>query len=165
MFKSPEQHAAKREKERLRVKAWRAKNPAKMRQYSTQNKEWNKANPEKTKAAARRHRDKILARKEGESALEYRRRTFHLARRSSRYLAISATDLAWPTHCPVLGVLLDYDGRDPDCGWSVDQRQPSMGYIPGNVQIISMLANRIKTNATAEQVRKVAEWMTQLEMS
>lgn len=72
---------------------------------------------------------------------------------------ITKEDLAWPTHCPVLGWELDYTGTDHQRGWSIDKFDPALGYVPGNVTIISRLANTIKSNATIEQVEQVAAWM------
>ena len=56
--------------------------------------------------------------------------------------------------CPVFGTPLL---RDKDT--QVDQIKPGEGYHVGNVQLLSALANRIKSNATAEQVQAVASFM------
>jgi hypothetical protein len=37
----------------------------------------------------------------------------------------------------------------------LDRIIPELGYVPGNVKIISMRANRIKTNATIEDIKNV----------
>lgn len=44
---------------------------------------------------------------------------------------------------------------------SLDKLFPELGYIKGNCFVISELANRIKTDASAEQVERVADWMNQ----
>jgi hypothetical protein len=75
-----------------------------------------------------------------------------------------------PDDCPALGVRLAYpDGsRRGDqknllpTAPSLDRIQPSKGYVIGNVQVISILANAIKTNATADQVLAVGAWMKQV---
>jgi hypothetical protein len=36
---------------------------------------------------------------------------------------------------------------------------PSLGYVPGNIRVISMRANRIKTDATADELRAVLRYM------
>lgn len=67
-------------------------------------------------------------------------------------------DLTFPTHCPVLGLELKYDnkgkGYKPD-GYSVDKINPSLGYVKGNVRVISSRANLLKSNATVEELEKV----------
>lgn len=75
--------------------------------------------------------------------------------------SLEACDFDIPNCCPVLGIPLE---RSPTQGGrnaspSLDRRKPELGYIAGNVQVISLLANRIKSNATADQVAMVAAWM------
>jgi len=71
-------------------------------------------------------------------------------------------DLEWPLICPVLGIELDYYGmlgsRNP-ASVSFDRVDSSLGYIPGNVHIISWKANRIKNDGTAEEHRKIADYI------
>ena len=82
------------------------------------------------------------------------------AKRAGIEFDIEIEDLDWPTHCPALGVELKYGGgRFDDATASIDRICPNKGYVKGNVQILSSLANRIKTNATAEQVMLVALWL------
>ena len=82
------------------------------------------------------------------------------AKRAGIEFDIEVYDLDWPTHCPALGVELKYGGgRFDDATASIDRICPNKGYVKGNVQILSAMANRIKTNATAEQVMMVALWL------
>lgn len=59
--------------------------------------------------------------------------------------------------CPVLGVelILTHSRYNP----SVDRLKPGLGYVKGNITVISAKANSIKNDATAEEVRKVADWL------
>jgi hypothetical protein len=43
---------------------------------------------------------------------------------------------------------------------SIDRIIPSLGYVRGNVVIVSMRANRIKTDATDAELRRVAKFYT-----
>lgn len=72
-------------------------------------------------------------------------------------------ELEWPTHCPILGLELDYfaESRQENSP-SFDQVVPGKGYIKGNVRIISWRANRIKNDGTPEEHRKVADYLDQL---
>ena len=75
--------------------------------------------------------------------------------------SITPADVVVPDYCPVLGVRLERGtGRGgSDTSPSLDRKVPSLGYVPGNVVVVSNLANRIKTNATAAEVRAVLAWM------
>lgn len=73
---------------------------------------------------------------------------------------LEAGDLSFPTHCPILGIELKYNnkgkGYKPD-GYSVDKINPSLGYVKGNVRVVSSRANLLKNNATVEELEKVLE--------
>ena len=76
---------------------------------------------------------------------------------------ITVDDLVWPEYCPILRVRLVYEGRGsksflPDSP-SIDRVVPSVGYVKGNVQVICARANVIKSNATIEELRAVADFM------
>lgn len=62
-------------------------------------------------------------------------------------------DLDWPKTCPYLDIELNYSSDDKaDNVASLDKVIPEKGYIKGNVQIVSNLANRMKSSATPEQI-------------
>lgn len=42
---------------------------------------------------------------------------------------------------------------------SIDRIQNDLGYVPGNIGVISMLANRIKSSLTLEQAEKLVEYL------
>jgi hypothetical protein len=86
------------------------------------------------------------------------------ARRKRLPFALTAADIEIPTHCPALGVLMAINEGGPgDNSPTLDRIVPELGYVPGNVVVISNLANRIKNSATSHQVLAVAGWMLQLE--
>jgi hypothetical protein len=66
-----------------------------------------------------------------------------------------------PDICPVFGTPFMYRGRKkthPESP-SIDRIDPKLGYVVGNVAIISHRANSIKSNASAEEIQKVADWL------
>lgn len=66
----------------------------------------------------------------------------------------------WVEHCPILGIELSTENEVlSDNSPTLDKNIPELGYVKGNITIISNLANRIKSNATPSQVMKVALWM------
>lgn len=72
---------------------------------------------------------------------------------------LTLDDFRVPSLCPALGIPLKRGGKSTDDSPTIDRNIPSKGYVKGNVTIISGLANRIKTNATLEQIEKVARWL------
>lgn len=71
---------------------------------------------------------------------------------------IEKSDVVIPEACPYFGEKLTVDsvGYNP---WfpSIDRIDSSKGYIKGNVQVISTLANRMKWAATEDQLIAFAE--------
>ena len=64
------------------------------------------------------------------------------------------------THCPVLGLTFNYQATEFSADSpSLDKFIPSLGYVPGNVTIISRRANTMKQDASLEEVEALAMWM------
>lgn len=61
------------------------------------------------------------------------------------------------THCPVLGIEYNQAAchATKDFSPSLDRIDNSKGYIPGNIQIISWRANRLKSNGTLQEFEKI----------
>lgn len=73
-------------------------------------------------------------------------------------------ELTWPTHCPILGMEIDYFAeitQENSC--SFDRIDSTKGYITGNVQIISWRANRIKNDGTAAEHELIAQYLRSLD--
>ena len=81
------------------------------------------------------------------------------SRSKNRGLEFNLTidDIILPTHCPVFGVEFKYG--DADWTYSIDRIDSRFGYVRGNIQIISNKANRLKNNATVEDIRLLYNWM------
>ena len=63
--------------------------------------------------------------------------------------------------CPVFGFELKR-GSDAKVSYdspSVDRINPELGYVKGNVQVISHKANSMKQNATPQELRIFARWI------
>lgn len=65
-----------------------------------------------------------------------------------------------PSKCPVFDKRFTSKGNGFSV-WSpsIDKIDPKKGYVKGNIQVISMLANCMKRNATPKQLRTFAEWV------
>ena len=68
-----------------------------------------------------------------------------------------------PDKCPVLGIPLNKSPKGkigPKFNSpTLDRIKPEMGYVEGNIQIISHRANTIKSDATVEEILKVADYV------
>lgn len=99
----------------------------------------NKSNPEYRKLANFKSR-KSTAKKEGIP------------------FTILFEEIEYPTHCPLTGIKLNYiDGNKAYDSPSIDRLIPELGYIKGNVKIISGLANRMKGLASKEECLQFAK--------
>jgi hypothetical protein len=77
------------------------------------------------------------------------------ARRDGLPCTITEEDIEIPTHCPVLGRRLTlFEGRQggSDDSPSLDKVIPELGYIPGNVLVVSQKANRLKNQLSTTQL-------------
>ena len=75
-------------------------------------------------------------------------------------ISITVDDIQIPEFCPVLGLRLEMGvGTQTIASPSLDRIIPELGYVPGNVQVISYLANSMKNNATPEQLLAFAAWV------
>ena len=69
-----------------------------------------------------------------------------------------------PEVCPVLGIPIEYGVHHhaADNTLSIDRIDPNKGYVKGNVIAVSMRANRIKNDATIEELYKIADFYSKL---
>jgi hypothetical protein len=70
-------------------------------------------------------------------------------------------DVYFPLICPVLGVKLDYSGlgSSEDNTASFDRLDSNYGYTKGNVVVMSMRANRLKNDGSADEHRAIADFL------
>lgn len=77
---------------------------------------------------------------------------------------ITEKDIKIGKRCPVLGMLFvrGINKRPMDSSPTLDRIDPKRGYTPGNIVVISSLANRIKTTANARQILRVYKWLRKI---
>jgi hypothetical protein len=70
-----------------------------------------------------------------------------------------------PETCPVLGIPINYGTGSrgaADNSMSIDRINPDLGYVKGNVVLVSQRANRIKNDATVDELRRIYEYYRDL---
>lgn len=74
------------------------------------------------------------------------------------------SDIVVPDVCPVLGCRLEMSEVGlgaQDCSPSLDRIENQLGYVRGNVWVISWRANRLKSDATLEEMKKLVQALEQ----
>jgi hypothetical protein len=68
---------------------------------------------------------------------------------------ITTADIVIPEFCPLLGIRLErkQGGNVQASSPSLDKIKPKLGYVPGNVWVISHRANSLKGNATLQELQ------------
>jgi len=161
---------ANKERIAAQYKAYREANKEKI---AGQKKAYYEANKEKLAAQQKAYREankeKLSAQEKAYREANKEKYMLHTVRKRAKennipfnltedYLkSIYPSDMI----CPVLGFEMSV-GVDEN-GWtdtspSLDRIIPEKGYVQGNVVVVSMRANSIKTNATPEEIRKVADF-------
>lgn len=82
--------------------------------------------------------------------------TKNRAERNGIPFNLDKSDFVIPVLCPALGVPLKARTRHAP---SIDRIIPSLGYVKGNVHIISKKANEWKSDCSAEELRKIADYI------
>jgi len=71
---------------------------------------------------------------------------------------ITLKDIIIPKYCPILNIELQINKKKAkDNSPSLDQIDPIKGYIPGNVKVISRMANIMKAHAIQNQLKIFTE--------
>ena len=79
----------------------------------------------------------------------------------SPFLISSANFQRVPTHCPILGLRLNWGPTRPGQRTaqfdspSLDRINPRLGYIPSNTRIVSFLGNSAKAGLSDRQFRRM----------
>lgn len=136
------QNAPERKRRRRELELLRRQNPDYVRKSNERDKIRVHTNPDSTKLALLRsakQRAKI-------KGLEFN---------------IDITDIELPSVCPLLNIPLVYSYKEQrktmDNSYSIDRIDSSKGYVKGNVWVISYKANRIKNDASLEELELLIE--------
>lgn len=77
--------------------------------------------------------------------------------------SLTADDIEIPERCPVLDIPMAHgDGKAGPNSPSLDKLVPILGYVPGNIRVISARANMLKNDATVEEMERVLEYLRRI---
>lgn len=121
--------------------------------YSSQQKIWYEKNlsreRSKRKASTQRYREEKPKNRLLSSAKSR-------AKRDKVPFDLQLGDIPdWNT-CPILNVEMKKGTRYAP---SLDKIQPELGYVKGNIQVISHKANAMKQDATRDELERFAKWV------
>ncbi len=117
-------------------------------------KTWSATNPELRKEQIRRRRERADLNPVARMWNNAKNR----AKRFGMEFSISHADISIPERCPILDIELSRSmmtAATRASSPSLDRIIPSLGYVPGNVRVISFRANTLKLDATYEELRLV----------
>lgn len=86
----------------------------------------------------------------------------HRAKSKGLAFNIELIDIVIPELCPVLGIELRANAGNGGAlrgSPSLDRIVPELGYVKGNVQVISNAANLLKGDSTPEEMLLFAQWV------
>jgi len=82
------------------------------------------------------------------------------AKKSGIPFDIVPDDIDITERCPVFDISLKQgDGKCHDASPTLDRIDPELGYVKGNVAVISYSANRAKGSLALHQIQSLALWL------
>lgn len=142
-------------------------------EISQRNKEWREKNKEKLreyeKSEFRKKKNKEW--RENKRTEDRFRFVWYAAKRRAKSsgvpFTISKQDIIdiFPSDgkCPMLGITLQFNNtQSKDDSPSLDRIVPELGYVPGNILLISYRANRIKNNVTVAELENIVSFLTNM---
>lgn len=156
----------KRQRERERRRERYASDPEFRERVLDAQKRWKTKNPGTSEATRRWDQDNHArkmelqrARRDADPAKYLWRHAYDRARKKGVPFSITVDDVVVPEVCPVLGFPMVFGVRHSPFAPSLDRIRPELGYVPGNVQIISNRANMMKNEASPEELVRFARWV------
>lgn len=140
-----------RELKRARDKRYRQnRDPERRREYV---RAWEAANRERVRKGQRDSINRFL-----ERYLLNRARS--RAKADGMPFSITLEDISIPGTCPILGIPLvrGQAGRAAPGSPTLDRIICELGYVKGNVQVISHRANSMKRDGTLQELIQLGEW-------
>ena len=86
------------------------------------------------------------------------------AKRDNLPFDLEVSDIVIPELCPILGIKLEMNygkgfSMQQDNSSTLDKIIPILGYVKGNVRVISWRANSLKKNGTLEEFESIVKYL------
>lgn len=144
-----------KEKQREQCRLWASRNDR-----TEYRKAYYEANKDRLKSLKNEYMKKL---KRTNPGLYLFNKARNRARERGLAFDITPHDVVVPEACPYLGIPLYTDlCKQSDNSPTLDRIDSSKGYVRNNVEVISMRANRIKNDATGEELLRMAERLLSL---
>jgi hypothetical protein len=142
------------EKRKEYLKNYRELNKEKLKEKQKQHRENNKEQLKEVDSERRRNYKELNPK----SVMLYSAK--QRAKKQNVPFDLTPNDFEIPDFCPILGIKLTVE-KDvaSDSSASLDKIIPQLGYVKGNVMVISKLANTMKNKATKDQLLIFAKWI------
>ena len=116
---------------------------------SVTSKLWRERYPSKAKERSDRFNKKVQLSPEMGMFYSAKRR----AKAKGLPFSIEVSDIVIPDFCPAVGIPIYKQGKHTTSNSpSLDRITPALGYVKGNIVVVSYMANTMKSNATLEQM-------------
>lgn len=118
------------------------------------------------------NRDRLLAATNEKYRSNTKTYVYHMLKRAEKRAKekglpfdLCVEDIQIPECCPILGMKLEVGrGKGPsDSSPSLDRIYPNLGYVRGNIIVISMRANKIKSDVSVSDIEKVLSYLKEQE--
>ena len=127
---------------------------------------------ENRKRYLEKNRDRLLAATNEKYRTNMKTYVYHMVKRAEKRAKekglpfdLCVEDVQIPEYCPILGIKLEVGiGRGPsDSSPSLDRIYPNLGYVKDNIIVISMRANKIKSDVSVDDIEKVLLYLKEQE--
>ena len=118
------------------------------------------SDPDYQKKYYKENKEKVISRqklkRDNDTPYRLFRSVTASARKRGLECDITKEDIVVPDLCPILKVPME---QFTEFAPSVDRIDNSLGYVKGNIQVISRKANSMKYNASWAELNKFADWV------
>jgi len=86
------------------------------------------------------------------------------AKKNNLEFSILESDIIVPEYCPILGIKLQENILSAKSNsYSIDRINSNIGYIKGNIHVISHRANQLKSDGTIEELELLLQYLKSLQ--